>query len=125
MASMDRHRWEQIQATFDQLVELAPPAPGSRLATLGSSDPSLRAAVESMLAADAAADTQLAALDSALLSPSPPPPDLSGLARRSVARRCCGAKSSTRTKRTENSRMRPGATFRCNCSPGNGAANCA
>src|SRR4051812_18568408 len=81
---MDRHRWEQIQATFDQLVELAPSDRGSRLATLGSSDPSLRAAVESMLAADAAADTQLAALDSALLSPSAPPPDLFGLSSRTV-----------------------------------------
>jgi eukaryotic-like serine/threonine-protein kinase len=81
---MDPRRWQEIQATFDQLVELDVAERGSRLATLGNSDPALRAAVEAMLAADAAADAQLAPLEASLLA-SPSTPDLFGLSGRTIA----------------------------------------
>jgi len=82
---MDRPRWEQIQTAFDELVELAPADRDARLDTLGNTDPALRAAVEAMLAADAAADLQLAPLDTALRAPSAGTPDLFGLSGRTVS----------------------------------------
>src|SRR6185295_11376916 len=82
---MDRPRWEQIQTAFDELVELAPADRDARLDTLGNTDPALRAAVEAMLAADAAADLQLAPLDTALRAPSALTPDLFGLSGRTVS----------------------------------------
>ena len=81
---MDPRRWKTIQATFDELVELDAPRRASRLVSLGSSDPELRAAVESLLAADAEASARLAALDGALL-PHAPPPDPLGLSGRTIS----------------------------------------
>ena len=62
---MDPHRWATIQATFDELVELDRANRASRLMELGSSDPELRAAVESLLTADAEASAGLAPLEAA------------------------------------------------------------
>ena len=59
---MDPHRWEAIQGAFDELVLLDEASRASRLARLGDSDPALRAAVESLLAADAEVSARLAPL---------------------------------------------------------------
>src|SRR6185295_14475701 len=82
--SMDPRRWESIQAAFDELVSLNEGGRATRLALLGASDPELRAAVESLLVADAEADARLAALEAPFLS-SAPLPDLLGLAGRTVS----------------------------------------
>ena len=81
---MDPHRWEQIQTAFDALVELDAADRPSRLATLGAADPELRAAVESLLAADAEADARLAPLEAPFRSPTPAP-DLLGLTGHTVS----------------------------------------
>ncbi len=62
---MDPHRWATIQATFDELVELDRANRASRLMQLGSTDPELRAAVESLLTADTDASAGLAPLEAA------------------------------------------------------------
>jgi len=62
---MDPHRWATIQATFDELVELDGANRASRLMQLGNTDPDLRAAVESLLTADADASAGLASLEAA------------------------------------------------------------
>jgi eukaryotic-like serine/threonine-protein kinase len=82
---MDPGRWREIQAAFDALVELDPAARASRLETLGSSDPELRAAVESLLGADAEVDSRLAEVESAFHSIATPALDLLGLAGRTVS----------------------------------------
>ena len=81
---MDPRRWEEIQTAFDALVELDAAERPSRLATLGSTDPELRAAVESLLAADTEADAWLARLEAPFLSAALMP-DLLGLNGRSVS----------------------------------------
>ena len=81
---MDPRRWESIQAAFDELVSLNEGGRATRLALLGASDPELRAAVESLLVADAEADARLAALEAPFLS-SAPMPDFLGLAGRTVS----------------------------------------
>jgi len=81
---MNPRRWESIQAAFDELVSLNEGGRATRLALLGASDPELRAAVESLLVADAEADARLAALEAPFLS-SAPLPDLLGLAGRTVS----------------------------------------
>jgi serine/threonine-protein kinase len=65
---MDARRWEEVRATFDALVELDPTTRGDRLTALGSTDPELRAAVESLLGADTDADGRLAALEAPFLA---------------------------------------------------------
>jgi tetratricopeptide (TPR) repeat protein len=72
---MDPRRWETIRVAFDELVELDASARASRLAVLGATDPDLRAAVESMLAADAEADRRLAPIEASLVSPGADPRD--------------------------------------------------
>ena len=82
---MDPRRWEQLQAVFDELVELDAAGRLSRLAALSETDPRLRQAVESLLAADAEAGQRLAPLDAAFLSPAAHTPDALGLAGRTVS----------------------------------------
>jgi serine/threonine-protein kinase len=67
---MDPRRWEEIQAAFEELAELEAADRRSRLAVIGTTDPALRAAIESLLVADAEADDLLASIDAALLSPA-------------------------------------------------------
>ena len=76
---MDPRRWEEIQVTFDTLVELDGVERGDRLTALSSTDPELRAAVESLLAADSEVDARLAPLESAFLPQSAPATDPLGL----------------------------------------------
>lgn len=82
---MDPGRWGEIQAAFDALVELDLTARASRLEALGSCDPELRAAVESLLSADAEVDRRLAEVESTFHSVAMPAPDLLGLAGRTVS----------------------------------------
>lgn len=82
---MDRHRWEEIKATFDILVELDDVERGNRLAALGGTDPELRAAVESLFGADSDADALLAPLEAVFCPQSAPAPDPLGLAGRTIS----------------------------------------
>jgi TolB-like protein/Tfp pilus assembly protein PilF len=82
---MDRNRWEEIQATFDTLVELDAVERGCRLSALDLSDPELRIAVASLLAADAEADARLASLEAVLLRPSVTAVDPIGLSGRAIS----------------------------------------
>jgi len=67
---VNAQRWEQIQADFDALVGQTASSRALRLAAIASTDPELHRALESLLAADAGADVQLAPIDSAFLPPS-------------------------------------------------------
>lgn len=82
---MDRYRWQEIKSTFDILVELDDVERGNRLAALGSTDPELRAAVESLFAADSDADALLAPLEAVLFPQYAPAPDPLGLAGRTIS----------------------------------------
>src|SRR6266550_3118510 len=82
---MNAHRWEEIQVGFDQLVELDAPHRTARPATLATSDPELHRALESMLAADAAASAQLAPIDAAFLPQGDRQPDPLGLTGRTIS----------------------------------------
>jgi tetratricopeptide (TPR) repeat protein len=82
---MDSRRWEEIQATFDELVTLDEGSRASRLAALGATDRALRQAVEVLLAADAEADQRLAPLEAAFFPHATPAPDPLSLAGRTVS----------------------------------------
>jgi serine/threonine protein kinase/Tfp pilus assembly protein PilF len=78
-------RWEEIQASFDEIVELDARARAVHLATLASRDPELHRALESMLEADAAVTAELAPIDAAFLHYSDRQPDPLGLAGRTIS----------------------------------------
>lgn len=59
---MTPERWQRLQTLFDVAVELPPEARAGLLADAGREDPSLRAELEAMLAADPESDTGLQAL---------------------------------------------------------------
>src|SRR5690349_12224023 len=82
---MNAERWDEIQTSFDQLVELDLPHRNARLAMLASSDPELHRALESLLKSDAAASAQLAPIDTAFLPPTDHHPDPLGLSGRTVS----------------------------------------
>src|SRR5687767_5666728 len=82
---MDPRRWQEIQSTFDSLVEMDDAERGVRLVELSTSDPELRAAVELLLAADSEADARLAPLEAVFFPQSAPAPDPLGLAGRIVS----------------------------------------
>ncbi|MBA3341939.1 MAG: serine/threonine-protein kinase [Gemmatimonadaceae bacterium] len=82
---MDPHRWQEIQATFDTIVEMDDVERGNRLTELSTSDPELRAAVELLLAADSGADARLASLEAVFFPQSAPASDPLGLAGRTVS----------------------------------------
>jgi serine/threonine-protein kinase len=82
---VNSQRWEQIQASFDELVELNAKERARRLATLASTDPELHRALESLLDADAAAGAELAPLDAAFLPPPDHNPDPLGLTGRTIS----------------------------------------
>jgi serine/threonine protein kinase/Tol biopolymer transport system component len=82
---MDPQRWQEIQSTFDTIVELDDVERGNRLTALGGSDPELRAAVELLLAADSDADARLASLDAVFFPQSGPASDPLGLAGRTIS----------------------------------------
>jgi serine/threonine protein kinase/tetratricopeptide (TPR) repeat protein len=56
---VNAQRWQEIQTSFDALVDLDPSERVERLATLGSVDPELQRALESLLQADAEASTDI------------------------------------------------------------------
>jgi serine/threonine protein kinase/tetratricopeptide (TPR) repeat protein len=82
---MHSHRWVEIQASFDELVELDASERAGQLALLATTDPELHQALESLLAADAAASARLAPLEAALRPQAAPAPDPLGLAGRAVS----------------------------------------
>lgn len=82
---MNADRWEQVQVSFDELVELDATERVGRLASLAITDPELHLALESLLAADADADAHLAPIDAAVMLGSAPPSDPLGLAGRTVS----------------------------------------
>ena len=79
------HRWAEVQAAFDALVELSIVEREHRLTALEESDPELRSAIESLLRADSEAETRLATLEGACASAFCPDLDPLGLAGCSVA----------------------------------------
>jgi Tol biopolymer transport system component len=70
---MDMKRWQEIQSTFDTIVEMDDADRAKTLSALSTSDPGLHAAVERLLAADSDADARLASLDSVFAPQSAPP----------------------------------------------------
>ena len=82
---MNAQRWEEIQVSFDQLVDLDVSRRDARLAMLATSDPELHRALESLLEADAAASAQLAPIDAAFLPRSDSQPDPLGLTGRTIS----------------------------------------
>lgn len=83
---MDARRWNTIQTAFEEILELDAAARVIKLTELGSTDPELRTAVESLLVADAAAAERLAPVETLLgAGPVKPLADLFGLTGRIVA----------------------------------------
>ena len=82
---MNAQRWKEIQASFDEVVELNANERAGRLATLASTDPELHRALESLLEADAVASEELAPIEEAFLPQFDRQPDPLGLAGRTIA----------------------------------------
>ena len=82
---MNAQRWEEVQGTFDELIELDAFDRAGRLASLAISDPELHRALESLLKADAEADERLAPIDSSLLLGASCRSDPLGLAGRTMS----------------------------------------
>jgi serine/threonine-protein kinase len=82
---VNAQRWEEIQASFDELVELNASNRAARLQMLASSDPDLHRALESLLKADAAASADLRVIDTAFLLQSDRGPDPLGLTGRTIS----------------------------------------
>jgi serine/threonine-protein kinase len=78
---VNAQRWQEIQASFDALVELDPAVRAGRLATLADSDPELHRALESLLRGDAEASAH----DFGFAPDSIPQADPLGIAGRTVA----------------------------------------
>jgi len=82
---VNTQRLEEVQVSFDELVELDATERVGRLASLAISDPELHRALESLLEADAEADAHLAPVDAALLLGSLNRSDPLGLAGRTIS----------------------------------------
>ena len=82
---MNAERWEEVQITFDELVELDATERVGRLASLAIEDPELHRALESLLQADEDADAQLAPIDAAVLLGSARQSDPLGVAGRTIS----------------------------------------
>lgn len=85
MPLIDPQRWDEIQAAFDAVVDLDPGERSARLAALGVSDPALHAALETLVAADAAGLPNLASINAAFFSAPTPARDPLNLAGRTVS----------------------------------------
>jgi serine/threonine-protein kinase len=82
---VNAQRWEEIQASFDEIVELNASNRAARLEMLASSDPELHRALELLLKADASASTDLRLIDTAFLLQSDRGPDPLGLTGRTIS----------------------------------------
>lgn len=82
---MNSQRWEEVQVSFDELVELGETERMGRLVQLAVSDPELHRVLQSLLAADAEADAHLAPVDAALLPGFARRSDPLGLAGRTIS----------------------------------------
>jgi serine/threonine protein kinase len=88
-------RWEEIQSSFDELVELDAAARARRLAKLALSDPELHRSLKALLEADGETGVRLAQIDAllpgSLHQSDPPGPLVSALADRYRIEREIGA----------------------------------
>jgi eukaryotic-like serine/threonine-protein kinase len=82
---MNAQRWEEIQAGFDEIVELNASNRAARLEMLASSDPELHRALELLLNADASASADLRLIDTAFLLQPDRGPDPLGLTGRTIS----------------------------------------
>ena len=82
---MNAQRWEKIQVSFDQLIELNTSQRATHLATLAKTDPELHRALVSLLKADATATARLEAIDFAFLPGPDRESDPLGLAGRTIS----------------------------------------
>ena len=82
---MNAERWEKIQVSFDQLIELNASQRAAHLATLASTDPELHRALESLLKADDTAAVRLEAIDLAFLPGPDRDSDPLGLTGRTIS----------------------------------------
>ena len=82
---MNAKRWEEIQASFDEVVELNANERVAHLASLARRDPELHRALESMLESDSEASARLASIDAAFLPQSDHPQDPLGVAGRTIS----------------------------------------
>jgi serine/threonine-protein kinase len=64
---VNAQRWEEVQVSFDELVELDAAERVGRLASLAIRDPELHRMLESLLEAEAEADAHLAPIEAAVL----------------------------------------------------------
>jgi eukaryotic-like serine/threonine-protein kinase len=82
---VNAQRWGEVQASFDELVELDTSERAGRLAMLASSDPELHRVLESLLKADAESSAELAPFDAAILPKPDRHRDPLGLAGRIIS----------------------------------------
>lgn len=82
---MESRRWEEIQSAFDALVQLNDVERADRLSALEREDPKLRAALESLLAADGEVEKRLAPIEAVFLAPNASAPDSLGLSGRVIS----------------------------------------
>jgi tetratricopeptide (TPR) repeat protein len=66
VSDLSEERWQQVGALFSELVAVEDSVRAERLHALGESDPSLRRAVESLLAGDAVADDRLSRFETGI-----------------------------------------------------------
>jgi eukaryotic-like serine/threonine-protein kinase len=82
---VNAQRWKDVQASFDQLVELDASQRALHLATLANTDPELHRALESLLKADDTASARLEGIDFAFLPGPDRGSDPLGVAGRTIS----------------------------------------
>jgi eukaryotic-like serine/threonine-protein kinase len=82
---VNAQRWGEVQASFNQLLELNASNRAARLRMMATSDPELHRALESLLKADAAATADLRLIDTAFVRESDRGSDPLGLTGRTIS----------------------------------------